>query len=288
MRVRKALILAAGFGTRFLPATKVLPKELLPILDRPVIDYVVEEAVAAGLEQVVIVTAVGKTAVEDYFDRAPDLEQMLAARGNSKALEGVRRPTHMADIVYIRQKERLGVGHAVLCARAVIGEEPFALFFPDDIIFSREPAIGQLIRGFQECDGSILAVQRVPPEEISSYGVIKPQPMRPPLYRLLGLVEKPAPQDAPSDLAIIGRYVLTPQIFAALERTEVGTGGEIQLTDGLDLLMQEQPVYAYEIEGKRYDTGRPLGLLTASLEVALQRPELAADLRAYLAQLDLS
>ncbi|MFQ5878574.1 MAG: UTP--glucose-1-phosphate uridylyltransferase [Dehalococcoidia bacterium] len=286
MPVRKALVLAAGFGTRFLPVTKALPKELLPLVDRPVIHYVVEEAVAAGLEQIVLVTAAGKSAIEDYFDITPELERVLAARGDAAGLEAVRRPALMAEMVYVRQKERLGVGHAVLCARPLVGDEPFALFFPDDVILSRQPAIGQLIQAFQGRDGGVLAVERVPTSEISSYGVIQPQPLGHRLHRVLGLVEKPPPQEAPSDLAIVGRYVLTPQIFDALAETPPSTSGEIQLTDGLALLLRQQPLYAYEYEGERYDTGRPLGLLKASLAVALNRPDLASQLRSYLLRLD--
>lgn len=287
MRVRKALVLAAGFGTRFLPATKALPKELLPLLDRPVIQYVVEEAVAAGLEQVIIVTAAGKGAIEDYFDSAPELERLLAARGDDEALEEVRRPACLAEVIYVRQKERLGVGHAVLSARAAVGDEPFALLFPDDVILSPEPAIGQLLRVSEKCGGSVLAVERVPPQEISSYGVIQPEAVGPRLHRVLGLVEKPSPQEAPSDLAVVGRYVLMPQVFAALAETPPSANGEIQLTDGLALLLRQQPLYAYEYEGERHDTGRPLGLLKASLAVALRRPDMAPALRAYLRRWDI-
>ena len=287
MRVRKALVLAAGFGTRFLPATKALPKELLPIVDRPVIHYVVEEAVAAGLEQVIIVTAAGKGAIEDYFGSAPELERVLEARGDGKALEEVRRSARLAQVAYVRQPGRLGIGHAVLCARAAVGDEPFALFFPDDIIFASEPAIGQLLRAFEGCGSSVLAVERVPSQEISSYGVIRAEPAGPRLHRVLGLVEKPPARKAPSDLAIVGRYVLTPQVFDALAATPPDGRGEIQLTDALGLLLQRQPLYAYEYEGERHDTGRPLGLLKASLAVALRRPDLAEELRSYLRRCNL-
>ena len=286
--VRKAVILAAGFGTRFLPVTKALPKEMLPIFDRPALQYVVEEAVSAGLREIIIVTAAGKTAIEDYFDHAYDLEQFLMNKRNESALAEVRRPALLADIAYVRQKERLGVGHAVLCARSLVGNEPFALFFPDDVIFSEKPAIGQLLHVFQERGESVLAVERTPRDEISHYGVIDARQAGLRLHQLLGLVEKPSPQDAPSDLAIVGRYILTPQIFERLAETLPHPSGEIQLTDGLARLLEHERVYAYEYMGERHDTGRPLGLLKASISEALRRPDAADGLSSYLRGLDLS
>ncbi len=286
MRVRKALILAAGFGTRFLPITKTIPKEMLPLIDRPIIHYVVQEAVEAGLDQIVIVSANGKGAVEDYFDTAPELERHLQDRGDQEKLALVQGPRRMAQVVYVRQQERRGVGDAVLCARSAIGDEPFALFFPDDVLIAAKPVMGQLIKAFEETGGSVIAVERVPRDEISNYGIVKAQEVKERLHRILGLIEKPRPEEAPSDLGIVGRYILTPEIFDFLTQTPPSAGGEIQLTDGLDLMLAEQPIYAYEYEGDRYDTGRPLGLLKASLAVAFQRPDLEPSLRSYLQEMD--
>jgi UTP--glucose-1-phosphate uridylyltransferase len=282
MHVRKAVILAAGYGTRFLPATKVIPKEMLPLVDRPAIQHVVEEAVSAGLEQIIMVTAGAKRAVEDHFDRELDLEQWLEQKGSREQADEMRRLAGMAEIVCVRQKERLGIGHAVLMARSLVGDEPFAVFFPDDIIESTVPAIKQLMDVFYRHGGSVLAVQRLPREELSHYGVIEHKPLEDRVYQVLRIVEKPSADEAPSDLAAVGRYVLTPAIFPALERTQPGAGGEIQLTDGIDLLLGEEPVFACRYEGERFDVGRPLGLLKASLSMALRRPDLGPELRAYL------
>jgi UTP--glucose-1-phosphate uridylyltransferase len=286
-RVRKAVVLAAGYGTRLLPATKAQPKEALPLVDKPIIQYTVEEAAASGLEQVIIVTASGKRAVEDHFDRSLELEQALREKGDLERLEEIRRISDLADIVYVRQKEQLGVGHAVLAARDVVGQEPFVLFFPDDVIVSDVPVARQMVEVFEEYGASVLAVERVSPAEIESYGVVEPEPVRDHVVLVRSLVEKPTPEEAPSDLGIVGRYVLTPEIFGALARTEPGKGREIQLTDALALLLAEQPVYAYLFEGCRYDTGRPLGLLQASVELALRRPDIGPDFRRYLLGLDL-
>jgi len=286
-RVRKAVVLAAGYGTRLLPATKAQPKEALPLVDKPIIQYTVEEAAASGLEQVIIVTASGKRAVEDHFDRSLELEQALREKGDLERLEEMRRISDLADIVYVRQKEQLGVGHAVLTVRDVVGQEPFVLFFPDDVIISDVPVARQMLEVFEEYGASVLAVERVAPADIDSYGVVEPEPVRDRVVRVRSLVEKPTPEEAPSDLGIVGRYVLTPEIFAALARTEPGKGREIQLTDALALLLVEQPVYAYLFEGCRYDTGRPLGLLKASVELALRRSDIGPDLRRYLLGLDL-
>jgi UTP--glucose-1-phosphate uridylyltransferase len=286
-RVRKAVVLAAGYGTRLLPATKAQPKEALPLVDKPIIQYTVEEAAAAGLEQVIIVTASGKRAVEDHFDRSLELEQALREKGDLERLEEMQRISDLADIVYVRQKEQRGVGHAVLTVRDVVGQEPFVLFFPDDVIIADVPVARQMLDVFEEYGASILAVERVSAADIESYGIVDPEPVRDRLVRVRGLVEKPKPEEAPSDLGIVGRYVLTPDIFTALARTEPGKGREIQLTDALALLLTEQPVYAYLFEGCRYDTGRPLGLLQASVEMALRRPDIGPDFRRYLRSLDL-
>jgi UTP--glucose-1-phosphate uridylyltransferase len=287
-RVRRAVVLAAGYGTRLLPATKAQPKEALPLVDKPIIQYTVEEAAASGLTQVIIVTASGKRAVEDHFDRSLELEQALREKGDLERLEEIRRISDLADIVYVRQKEQLGVGHAVLTVRDVVGQEPFVLFFPDDVIISDVPVARQMLDVFEEFGASVLAVERVPASEIESYGVVEPEPVRDRVVRVRGLVEKPTPQEAPSDLGIVGRYVLTPEIFPALAATKPGKGQEIQLTDAVALLVAEQqPVYAYLFEGRRYDTGRPLGFLKASVEMALRRSDIGPDFRRYLRSLDL-
>jgi len=287
VNVRKAVILAAGYGTRFLPATKAIPKEMLPLVDRPAIQHVVEEAVRAGLEQIIMVTAAAKRAVEDHFDRDRELEQWLEQKGNAQQADEMRRLAGLADIVCVRQKERLGIGHAVLMARSLVGDEPFALFFPDDIIESEVPAIKQLMDVFYRHGGSVLAVQRVPREEIHHYGVIEPKPLEERVYQVLGIVEKPSASEAPSDLTVVGRYVLTPAIFPILASTppDAKAGGEIQLTDGIARLLGEESVFACRYEGERFDVGRPLGLLKASLSMALARPDLGPELRRYLQDL---
>ena len=285
MHIRKAVILAAGYGTRFLPATKVIPKEMLPLVDRPAIQHVVEEAVRAGLRQIILVTAAAKRAVEDHFDREFELERWLEQKGSGQQAEEMRRLAEMAEIACVRQKERLGIGHAVRIARSLVGDEPFALFFPDDIIESEVPAIQQLMDVFYRHGGSVLAVQRLPREELSHYGIIEPKQLEERVYQVLRIVEKPPASEAPSDLAAVGRYVLTPAIFDALERTPTGAGGEIQLTDGIGLLIGEEPVFACRYEGERFDVGRPLGLLKASLSMALRRPDLGPELRSYLRDL---
>jgi UTP--glucose-1-phosphate uridylyltransferase len=287
VNVRKAVILAAGYGTRFLPATKAIPKEMLPLVDRPAIQHVVEEAVRAGLEQIIMVTAAAKRAVEDHFDRDRELEQWLEQKGNVQQADEMRRLAGLADIVCVRQKERLGIGHAVLMARSLVGDEPFALFFPDDIIESDVPAIKQLTDVFYRHGGSVLAVQRVPREEIHHYGVIEPKPLEERVYQVLGIVEKPSASEAPSDLTVVGRYVLTPAIFPILASTppDAKAGGEIQLTDGIARLLGEESVFACRYEGERFDVGRPLGLLKASLSMALARPDLGPELRRYLREL---
>ena len=287
MSVRKAVILAAGYGTRLLPATKAVPKESLPLVDKPIIQYAVEEAAASGVEQIIIVTSAGKQAVEDHFDRSLELEQALAAKGDSERLEEMRSISRLANIVYVRQHEQLGIGHAVLTTKELVGDEPFVLFFPDDVIVSAVPAAQQVIAAFEAHGGSVLAVEEVAPEDVQSYGIIDGEAIGEGVYRVRSVVEKPKPADAPSNLGIVGRYVLTPQIFDALAETPPGAAGEIQLTDGISILLKSQPVFAYRFQGRRYDTGRPLGLLKAAVDVALQRPDLGPPLRRYLRTLDL-
>ncbi|HEV8696632.1 MAG TPA: UTP--glucose-1-phosphate uridylyltransferase GalU [Candidatus Limnocylindrales bacterium] len=292
MRVRKAVFPAAGWGTRFLPATKAQPKEMLPLVDKPIIQYAVEEAVAAGVEQVIIVTSSQKRAIEDHFDLSYELEHLLEEKGDIEMLRQVRHISDLAQVAYVRQKEQLGLGHAVLMAKDLIGHEPFAVILPDDVVIGDRPCIGQLIHAYQQTHASVVAVMEVPHEDTSRYGVIASEPSNDPLdhgrlHKVSRLVEKPKPSEAPSNLAIIGRYVLTPKIFDKLEQTKRGAGGEIQLTDAIQALMEEQLVFAYEFEGTRYDAGTTMGWLKASVELALQKPELAREFRSYLADLKL-
>jgi UTP--glucose-1-phosphate uridylyltransferase len=288
MTVHKAVILAAGHGTRFLPATKAVPKEMLPLVDKPVIQYVVEEAVAAGLHHVTMVTAGSKRSVEDHFDRNPELEQLLECTGKEPELREIRRLTDLAEITFVRQKERRGIAHAVLMARHVVGEEPFALFFPDDIIVSDLPAIRQVMDVHERHGGSVIAVQRLPRQEMVHYGVITPEPLEDRVYRVHGIVEKPSLEEAPSELATVGRYVLTADIWPLLERTPPGANGEMQLTDTLAMLLEAgHPLFACEFEGERFDTGRPLGLLEASVALALRREDSGPALKQYLRSLSL-
>jgi UTP--glucose-1-phosphate uridylyltransferase len=291
MRVRKAVFPAAGWGTRFLPATKAQPKEMLPLVDKPVIQYAVEEAVEAGIEQVIIITSSQKRAIEDHFDLNLELEQLLESRGDIDMLRQIRAISDLAQISYVRQKEQLGLGHAVLVAKELVGHEPFAVILSDDVVVGGRPCIGQLIHAYQETHCSVVAVMEVPHEETYRYGVIDGTPVGGPdsrLFKLSGLVEKPEPDDAPSNLAIIGRYVLTPKIFDKLEQTARGAGGEIQLTDAIQALMQEQDVYGYAFDGVRYDAGTTMGWLKASVEMALERPDIGAEFREYLQALNLS
>jgi UTP--glucose-1-phosphate uridylyltransferase len=291
MRVRKAVFPAAGWGTRFLPATKAQPKEMLPLVDKPVIQYAVEEAVAAGIEQVIIVNSSQKRVIEDHFDLNYELEHLLEEKGEIEKLRQVRAITDLAQIAYVRQKEQLGLGHAVLMAKDLIGHEPFAVLLPDDVIVSDRPCIGQLINAYHQHHGSVVAVAEVPREETSRYGIIAGEPVEGPdgdrTYRISQLVEKPEPDDAPSNLGVIGRYVLTPKIFEKLEQTQRGAGGEIQLTDAIQALMDEQSVFGYAFEGQRYDAGTTMGWLQASVELALARPDLGTEFRDYLRTLDI-
>ena len=288
MKIRKAVVTAAGWGTRFLPATKAQPKEMLPLVDKPMIQYVVEEAVASGIKQIIIVTALGKRAIEDHFDRSLELEHALNRKGDGDLLRKVRQISELADICYIRQKEQLGLGHAILVTRDLIGNEPFAIFLPDDIIEAKVPAMKQMLEIYNRYSSSVIAVEKVAHQDTSSYGIIAPKQVEERVYQVLTLVEKPKPEEAPSNLGIVGRYILTPEIFCMLEKTTPGAGGEIQLTDGLRLLLEKQKIYAYQFEGIRYDTGTPLGFLKASVEFALNRPDIGPKFREYLRQLKLT
>lgn len=284
MRVRKAVIPAAGWGTRFLPATKAQPKEMLPLVDKPIIQYVVEEAVASGIEDILIITGRGKRAIEDHFDRSVELETVLT-RSNNGLLSTVRDLGNMADIHFIRQKEQLGLGHAIYQARRHIGDEPFAVLLGDEIYVGEQPCLAQLIDAQEELGGSVIGVNQVAIQDVRRYGVIAAESLGPRRYRALDLVEKPSVEEAPSNLAIIGRYILDSQIFSVLENLPAGRNNEIQLTDGLRLLNHFSPVHAVDPETKRYDVGEKLGYLQATVELALSRPDLADSFRFYLKQL---
>lgn len=283
--VRKAVIPAAGLGTRFLPVTKSLPKEMLPIVDKPSIQYVVEEAAAAGIEDVLLITSRGKASLADYFDRAPELEEHLAATGKKKELEGIQAVADLARVHYVRQQEPKGLGHAVGVARDHVGDEPFAVLLGDDIMHEGAGVLTGMLEAFERHGGSVVALKRVPPSEISAYGSCRVDQVEPGLVQLLEVIEKPAPQDAPSDLALIGRYVFTPEIFDAIDRVEPGKGGELQLTDAIGLLLETQKVYGYPFDWGRYDAGNKLDYLRANLEYALERPELAPGVRRLITDL---
>ncbi|HZS27953.1 MAG TPA: UTP--glucose-1-phosphate uridylyltransferase GalU [Candidatus Angelobacter sp.] len=291
LKVRKAVFPAAGLGTRFLPATKAMPKEMLPLVDKPIIQYGVEEALAAGCDQIVIVTGRGKTAIEDHFDVSYELEKMLEEKGKKELLAIVHHISDMIHVAYVRQKEALGLGHAVLMARELIGDEPFAVLLADDVIDATVPCLKQMIDVFEETQSSVIASQVVEGPAISAYGVLDAKAVdgkfQGRLFDISNMVEKPRREEAPSNLAIIGRYILTPKIFDALERTPLGTGGELQLTDAIRLLLQEEKVYGYCFEGKRHDTGDKAGFLKATVEFALKRPDLGEDLRTWLKGLKL-
>jgi UTP--glucose-1-phosphate uridylyltransferase len=281
MRVRKAIIPAAGFGTRFLPATKAQPKEMLPIVDKPTIQYIVEEAVKAGIEDILIITGRNKRAIEDHFDRNLELEYFLEKKGKHDLVNLVAE-TGNVEIHYIRQKEQLGLGHAIYCARSFVGNEPFAVLLGDDIVDCDSPCIGQLMKVYEEVNSTVLGVQPVPREWTSRYGIVSYKAGQGKVYEVRDLVEKPKPEDAPSDLAILGRYIIEPEIFDILAETKPGAGGEIQLTDALKELARRKSMYAYHFEGKRYDVGDKLGYLEATIEFALKRSELAEDFKHYL------
>jgi UTP--glucose-1-phosphate uridylyltransferase len=282
--VRKAVIPAAGLGTRFLPATKASPKEMLPLVDKPLIQYVVEEAVASGIEDIIVVTGRGKRAIEDHFDRSLELEENLKGTGKAQLLHQMQHISSLANFCYVRQPEALGLGHAVLCAQHLIGDEPFAIILGDEIIDAPTPALAQLIHIFKKRSGPVLGVQSVPRGEVSRYGIVDPQAMGKGLHRVRDLVEKPAPADAPSTLAVIGRYVLPPDVFPILRKTSPGKNGEIQLTDALRQLAKQHPMYAHEVVGQRHDAGDKLGFLIATVEFALKNPSLGPAFKEYLRQ----
>lgn len=283
-RVRKAIIPAAGLGTRFLPATKAMPKEMLPIVDKPTIQYIVEEAIHSGIEDIIIVTGKGKRAIEDHFDNAFELEENLISKQKYNLLEKVRQPAKV-DIYYIRQKEPRGLGHAVWCARKFIGNEPFAVLLGDDIIQNDPPCLKQMMDQFDQVQSSIVAVKKVPKDETNRYGIIDPSAQKGRLYDIRGFVEKPAVEEAPSDVAIIGRYILTPAIFGFLDKQQIGSGGEIQLTDAIARLNEIEKVYGYAYEGKRYDVGETLGFIKSNIEMALSREDLRNAMLHYLEDL---
>lgn len=288
--VRKAVFPAAGLGTRFLPATKAQPKEMLVLVDKPVIQYGVEEAVQSGVDNIVIVTGRGKNAIEDHFDVAVELESFLEQRGKAAQLEEIRKISQLINVAYVRQGEPLGLGHAVLVTKNLIGSDPFAVILGDDVIDASPPALRQMIEVYERVNGPVIAVERVPADDVSSYGVVaidEATDLGPGVHRITDLVEKPRREDAPSNLAIIGRYILTPDIFPALEATVGDRTGEIQLTNGLRHLLRDRPIYAYEIDGVRHDTGNKLGFLKALVYFALRRPDLSEPFREYLESLDL-
>lgn len=284
MKVKKAVFPVAGLGTRFLPATKASPKEMLALIDKPLVQYVVEEAVAAGIEQVLFVTGRSKRAIEDHFDISFELEALLHEKGKKGDLKAIRDIADMVNIFYVRQKQALGLGHAILCAKEFIGGEPFAVLLGDDIIDSQVPCLGQLLKVFEEHQGPVLALEEVPMENISSYGCVKIEPVSERVSRITDMVEKPKREEAPSNLAIIGRYVLTPDIFPILEKQQPGKGGEIQITDAILSLSKTRSIYGCRFEGTRHDCGDKLGFLKATIELALKRSEFTEELTAFLKQ----
>jgi UTP--glucose-1-phosphate uridylyltransferase len=282
MRVRKAVIPAAGLGTRFLPATKAQPKEMLPIVDKPTIQYIVEEAIASGIEDILIVTGRGKRAIEDHFDKSYELEDILRRKGEEELLSLVQDISNLVNLNYVRQKEPRGLGHAINCARSFIDNEPFAVLLGDDIVDSKVPCLKQLIDVYEEYQTTVLGVQNVPDSDVSKYGIIKGNPVGDRVYRVSDLVEKPDPENAPSNIAILGRYIITPEIFNYLESATPGKGGEIQLTDALKMLLSSGTMFAYNFIGKRYDVGNKQGFLEATIEFALKRDDLRDEFSAYL------
>ena len=282
-KIRKAIIPAAGLGTRFLPATKAQPKEMLPIVDTPAIQFIVEEAVASGIEEILIITGRNKRSIEDHFDRSLELEMQLKEHGKYDMLKMVEEISDI-QIHFIRQKEARGLGHAVLCARQFVGAEPFAVLLGDDLVDAKVPCLAQLIDVYEDYGGSVLGVQQVPQSQVSRYGIVAPHKVKPNVWQAVDLVEKPEAEKAPSRLAVLGRYVLTPAIFEILEHTKPGTGEEIQLTDAICELARKEKVYAYQFEGRRYDIGDKEGFLEATVEQALKRPEIRDDFMAYLVQ----
>ncbi|MDQ3918080.1 MAG: UTP--glucose-1-phosphate uridylyltransferase GalU [Acidobacteriota bacterium] len=286
-KIRKAVFPAAGLGTRFLPATKASPKEMLPLVDKPLIQYVVEEAVAAGVESIIIVTGRGKSAIEDHFDISFELENMLRERGKDELVEEVRSVSELARISYVRQKQALGLGHAILQAKDFVEGEPFAVMLADDIVDARVPALRQMLDIYEETGAPVLGTMSVAGEAISRFGVLDAEEIRPGVFRVRDMVEKPPFEEAPSDLAIIGRYILTPDIFAEIENTSPGAGGEIQITDAMRALLKKRDFYAVRFDGTRHDAGDKLGFLVATVEFALKRPDLGPQFREYLRSLKL-
>ncbi|HTH51511.1 MAG TPA: UTP--glucose-1-phosphate uridylyltransferase GalU [Pyrinomonadaceae bacterium] len=285
--IRKAVFPAAGLGTRFLPATKASPKEMLPLVDKPLIQYGVEEAVASGIESILIITGRDKSAIENHFDISYELEETLKERGKEEVFEQVRSVADLAKIAYTRQKQALGLGHAIYQAKDYVGDEPFAAVLADDIVDAEVPALKQMIDVYEKYDAPVIATMQVAGEAISRFGVIDAEEVEPGVYKIRDMVEKPPLAEAPSDLAIIGRYVFTPDIFDAIEKTEPGSGGEIQITDAMRILLKKRPIYALKLDGVRHDAGDKLGFLIANVEFALKRADLGADLRDYLKSLDL-
>jgi UTP--glucose-1-phosphate uridylyltransferase len=282
MKIRKAVITAAGWGTRFLPVTRSQPKEMLPLVDRPLIQYAVEEAINAGIEQIIMVTAMGKRAIEDYFDSTFELEYFLERKGETALLRQMREISGMVNICYVRQKEQLGLGDAIFTARNIVGEEPFAVILPDDIILGKGSFLKRMMEIYVECGSGVIAVEEVALEDTPNYGIIETRPVSPKIHEIVRLVEKPQPSRAPSRLGIVGRYILPPGIFEVLRKTPPDRDNEIQLTDALQLLLRQQKLYAYEVEGTRYDTGTPLGWLKANLALALKREDVGPELKKYL------
>ena len=281
-KIRKAVIPAAGLGTRFLPATKAQPKEMLPIVDKPTLQYIIEEAVASGIEEILIITGKNKKSIEDHFDKSVELELELEQKGKTELLEIVRNISKMINIYYIRQKEPKGLGDAIYCARSFIGDEPFAVMLGDDIVDNDVPCLRQLMDTYEEYRTTILGVQKVEPENVSKYGIIEAKYIEDRVYKVKDMVEKPSVEDAPSNIAILGRYIITPEIFNILENQEAGKGGEIQLTDALQTLATKEAIYAYNFEGRRYDVGDKLGFLEATVDFELKRPELREDFIEFL------
>lgn len=286
-KIHKAVFPAAGFGTRFLPVTKSQPKEMLPIVDKPVIQYLVEEAVSSGITEIIIVTGRGKRSIEDYFDYSFELEHNLVEKGKHALLKDVRAISKLAKFIYVRQPMPLGDGHAILCAKEVVGDEPFAVLFGDDVVDNKVPALKQLINIYQETQCSVVALEKIDKKEIQNYGIIKPKWSKSGLHEIESFIEKPLPSKAPSNLGIIGKYVVTPEIIKALEKAKSGHDNEIRMIDGLRELSIHQKIYGYEIKGKRYDTGTKLGLLTANVDFALKRKDLGPQLEKYIRSLDL-
>lgn len=284
MQVKKAIFPVAGLGTRFLPATKSTPKEMLPLIDKPLVQYVVEEAVASGIEQILFVTGRSKRAIEDHFDISFELESLLYEKGKDAELSQIREIADMINIFYVRQKQALGLGHAILCAKEFVGNEPFAVLLGDDIIDAEKPCLGQLLDVYRKYRGPVLALEQVPMENISSYGCVKANFISDRVFEVVDMVEKPKMEEAPSDLAIIGRYVLTPDIFPILERQEPGKGGEIQLTDAIKKLAKDEAIYGCRFEGTRHDCGDKLGFLKATVDMALKREEFNGEFEAFLRQ----